>query len=75
MGAFVVSDHEATTAKLREVLRQEGQDCPLANVVSLGRAATFLVATQPELVVVALSPDPDRAAPRKSSSNASAQWP
>jgi pilus assembly protein CpaE len=60
MGAYVVSDHEPTTGQIREVLRREGQDCPLANVVSLGRAADFLAGAKPELVVVALSPDPDR---------------
>jgi pilus assembly protein CpaE len=60
MGAFVVSDHEPATVKVREVLRREGQDCPFGNVVSLDQAAEFLAGSQPELVVVVLSPHPER---------------
>ena len=60
MGAFVVSDHEPTTVKVREVLRREGQDCPFGNLFSIDRAVEFLAGVQPEMVVVILSPHPDR---------------
>jgi pilus assembly protein CpaE len=60
MAAFVVSDHEPTTIKVREALRCEGQDCPYANVVALDQVVESLAGAQPELVVVVLSPEPDR---------------
>jgi len=61
MQAFLVSDHEALGAKVRQVLLRHGQDCPAAHLVSLDLAATHLTVARPDLVVVVLSPDPEHA--------------
>jgi pilus assembly protein CpaE len=61
MKAVIVSDHEATTAGAREVLLRQGYDCPAGNVFRLAEAAVRLSQVRPELVVVGLSPDPNRA--------------
>ncbi|HBI46204.1 MAG TPA: hypothetical protein DDY78_25625 [Planctomycetales bacterium] len=61
MRAFIVSDHESVTAKVRQVLLGEGQDCPAAHVLSLGLAADHLGQSDPELIVIVLSADPARA--------------
>src|SRR5262249_55259797 len=54
-------DHDAVVAQIRQVLLREGQDCPASNVVPLERAAERLTQIQPELVVLTLAPDPERA--------------
>jgi pilus assembly protein CpaE len=61
MQAFLVSDHESLGAKVRQVLVRHGQDCPAAHVLSLDLAATHLTLARPDLVVVVLSPHPERA--------------
>jgi pilus assembly protein CpaE len=61
MRAFIVSDHEATTVKVRQALLAEGVDCPAAQVISPSLAANHLASAQPDLVVVVLLPDPERA--------------
>jgi pilus assembly protein CpaE len=61
MQVFLVSDHEALAARVRRALIGHGQDCPTPNVLSLDLASTHLAVSRPDLVVVVLSPDPDRA--------------
>ncbi len=61
MQAFLVSDHDTLGAKVRQVLLRHGQDCPAAHLVSLDLAADHLTAARPDLIVLVLSPDPDRA--------------
>jgi pilus assembly protein CpaE len=61
MQALIVSDHEPTTLAVRELLLREGIDCPAANLSSLGLAADHLTRARPDLIVVALVPDADRA--------------
>src|SRR6266446_6992063 len=61
MQAFLVSDHEVIGNRVRQILLKEGVDCPVAQVVTLAQAAQRLVRAQPELVVVMLNPDPERA--------------
>jgi pilus assembly protein CpaE len=61
MQAFIVSDHDLTTARVRAVLLCEGLDCPAANVLSLDLAAERLTRAHPELIVLVLSPNPERA--------------
>ncbi len=61
MQVFLVSDHEALGARVRRVLSGHGQDCPSANVSSLELASTHLSLARPDLVVVVLSPNPERA--------------
>jgi pilus assembly protein CpaE len=60
MLAYIVSDHEQITAKVRQVLLRAGQNCPAANVILLGLAAEQLTLALPELVVVVLSPNPEQ---------------
>jgi pilus assembly protein CpaE len=96
MRAFIISDHEPATVRVREALLREGLDCPAGHVVSLaglphsaggsaawpikhgngftsspprpprvdepGAAAAHAAAQgNPELVVLVLSPNPERA--------------
>ncbi len=61
MQAFLVSDHEGLSSRVRQVVVLHGLDCPAANVLPTDLAATHLVLSRPDLVVVVLSPDPARA--------------
>jgi pilus assembly protein CpaE len=61
MRAFVVSNLEALTVKVREILLREGWDCPAAHVLALDLAAQHLTNDRPDIVVVVLGPDPERA--------------
>jgi pilus assembly protein CpaE len=61
MRAFVVSDLEPITVKVREVLLRKGWDCPAAHVLSLELAARHLASARPETVLVVLEPDTTRA--------------
>jgi pilus assembly protein CpaE len=60
MHAFIVSDHEPTSTKVREVLLREGLDCPASDVLSLDLAAQKLGGAQADVVVVVLSPAVDK---------------
>jgi pilus assembly protein CpaE len=60
MQAVLASDHDAVTGRVRLALLRDGLDCPASAVVSLDLAAAQIVRT-PELIVVVLSPNPDRA--------------
>lgn len=59
--AFVVSNHEAIGAKIRQVLSGAGQDCPASNLLPLDQAAARLAQAKPELTVLVLSPDQEGA--------------
>lgn len=59
MQTFVVSDNDAISAQVREVLLKGGHDCPDSHVVPLGSGAS--VVAQAELTVLVMSPDPERA--------------
>src|SRR5262245_46100937 len=61
MQAFIISDNASATIRIRTVLLHEGLDCPAANVLSLDLALDRLTSTQPELIVLVMSPDADRA--------------
>ena len=61
MQAFIVSDHESISGRVRQVLLFEGLDCQASHVVSLDLADHHLAKEQPELLVVVLSLDPERA--------------
>jgi pilus assembly protein CpaE len=60
MQGFLVSDHEAIGSKVRQALHREGLDCPASNVVRLDSAAHRMTPAQSDLIVVVLSPDPER---------------
>jgi len=59
MQAYVVSDNAKLAAQVREVLLKERCDCPESHIVPLAQAAK--VAEPAELVVVVMSPDPEKA--------------
>jgi pilus assembly protein CpaE len=61
MQAFLVTDHDALGAKLRQVLIRHGHDCPTSHVTTLDLATAQLTLERPDLVVVVLSPTPERA--------------
>jgi pilus assembly protein CpaE len=61
MQCFLVCDNDVISGTLRQALLREGLDCPASNVVRFDLAAHRAAAVPPELVVVVLSPDPQRA--------------
>jgi pilus assembly protein CpaE len=61
MQAFLVTDHDSLGAKVRQVLLRHGHDCPASRVVSLDLATAHLAMERPDLVVVVLAPQPERA--------------
>src|SRR5262245_49124085 len=61
MQAFIVSDNAPITVRVRGVLLHEGLDCPASNVLSLDIAVDRLANAQPDLIVLVMSPDPERA--------------
>jgi pilus assembly protein CpaE len=61
MQAFLVSDQESQSIKVRQLLLRTGADCPAARVLSLDLAAAHLTMERPDLVVIVLSPDPEKA--------------
>ena len=74
MRTFIVSDYEATTVKIREILLREGWDCPAANVLSPELAVQRLAKARADMVLAVLEPDRERASPvlRELRSNISA---
>src|SRR5437016_3127597 len=61
MQTIILSDHDATSNAARQVLLQHGLECPPANQIALGHGADFLALVKPGLVLVVLSPDPEKA--------------
>jgi pilus assembly protein CpaE len=61
MQAFIASDNVPISLKIREVLLQKGQDYAAAPVLSLERAAGRLTNSPCDVLVVVLSPNPERA--------------
>ena len=61
MKAAIVSDHDVWTVKAREAVLRGGHHCPAANIYRLPEAVTGIPQARPELVLVCLSPDPERA--------------
>jgi pilus assembly protein CpaE len=57
----IVSDQEAMATQLREALQRQGLDMPAGPAVALDQAATALAAARPDLVVLAVGPQTDRA--------------
>ena len=60
MPAFIVADQASVASRIREVLGFGGHDCPSSHVLSVGEAVARL-GREPavDLVVVALTPDPE----------------
>ena len=59
MHAYVISDTEKASTKIRQVLLQKGFDCPDSHIVSLSQGANIV--RDAELMVLVMSPDPERA--------------
>ena len=59
--AFLISDGESLGGRVREVLLHDGQEVPASRVLPLDQAAGRLAHESPDLVIVVLPPDPDRA--------------
>ncbi|MDB5350318.1 MAG: CobQ/CobB/MinD/ParA nucleotide binding domain protein [Planctomycetota bacterium] len=58
MPAFIVSDHESTAARIRDILTFSGQECPSSHILPNDEAAYRLGReTKVDLVVVALPHD------------------
>ena len=61
MSAFIVADHGGTALRIRDVLNFGGMDCPSSHVLGVDDAPGRLEReTTVDLVVLALSSDPDR---------------
>jgi pilus assembly protein CpaE len=63
MRIYIVSDYEAITVKIREVLLREGWDCPATQVLSLELAGPHLAKARADMVLAVLEPDHERALP------------
>src|SRR5262245_15561670 len=61
MQTLVIGDQEAMTGKVRQILSRAGHECPPTHVLPLDHAAERLAEANPELLVVTLSPHPERA--------------
>lgn len=61
MRVVVAGDQEALGARLRELLLREGHDCKVDDLVSLDLALSRLVLNRPDVLIVAVTPDPERA--------------
>jgi pilus assembly protein CpaE len=61
MRAFIVSDDEILSPLAQQVLLRVGHDCPASHVLRTAGAADSLAQAAPDLVVLVLSPEPDRA--------------
>jgi pilus assembly protein CpaE len=58
---FLISDGEAPSLRVREILRSHGEDVPASRVLPLDQAAGKLARESPDIVIVILPPDPERA--------------
>src|SRR5216683_5265735 len=61
MRVFIVSDHDPTSARVRQIVLREGQDCPASHVVSLDHAVDKVAQNHPDMIVLAFSPSGERA--------------
>ena len=61
MRAAIVSDHDLTAGRAREILLRCGHDCPADSVYRLADAVDRLAQIRPELVLICLSPDSETA--------------
>jgi pilus assembly protein CpaE len=61
MQVLLAGDHETIVAEVRRVLLREGLECPAKNLLPLAAMVEGLGKIHPDLLVLVLSPDPDRA--------------
>jgi pilus assembly protein CpaE len=60
MRAVIVSDSQPLSYNIRQQFLHNGLECQAGDVLSLDRAAEHLAQSTPNLVLVVLSPDPER---------------
>jgi hypothetical protein len=60
---FVVGDNESLTGRIHEII-QRRFECPVSHVMSLKLAAKKLPGERPDVTVLVLSPDPEKALSR-----------
>ena len=61
MKVFIVGDQDLITSRIRQILLHEGYDCPLDQVLLLNQAVQQVPRWPADLLVVVLSPQPERA--------------
>jgi pilus assembly protein CpaE len=61
MQVLLAGDHETLVAEVRRVVLREGLECPAGHVVPLAGMLDGLGKVHPDLLLLVLSPDPDRA--------------
>jgi pilus assembly protein CpaE len=61
MQVLLAGDHELIVAEVRRIVLREGMECPAGHVVPLATMLEGLGKIQPDLLLLVLSPDPDRA--------------
>jgi pilus assembly protein CpaE len=61
MRCVVASDHDLIGARVRDILLRQGQECQVGDLVFLDLAANRLAQARPDLLVVTMSPEPERA--------------
>src|SRR4051794_28832437 len=61
MQVLLAGEHEMIVAEVRRILLREGLECPPSHVLGLDAMVQGLGKVHPELLLLVLSPDPDRA--------------
>jgi pilus assembly protein CpaE len=61
MQVLLAGDHETIVAEVRRVVLREGLECPAGHVLPLAGMLDGLNKLHPDLLLLVLSPDPDRA--------------
>jgi pilus assembly protein CpaE len=61
MRAVIVSDSQSISFKIRQLLLHNGLECQAGDVLPLHRAAEHIAHSTPDLVIVTMSPDQERA--------------
>jgi pilus assembly protein CpaE len=61
MQVILSGDHETIVAEVRRVVLREGLECPAGHVIPLDTMLEGIAKVHPDLLLLVLSPDPDRA--------------
>lgn len=60
MLVYIASDHEPTSGRIRQILSQQGLDCPVSNVVPFNLMTEHLNRFKPDLIVAVMGEDFER---------------
>jgi pilus assembly protein CpaE len=60
MRVYIVSDHDPTSARVRQIVLREGQDCPASQVVALDHAVDKVPQGRPDLIILVLAAGAER---------------